>query len=134
MRQTAPETERRRNVAAHLIHEWEVDALQVVVTGALDEERVKGMVGSEECVRVVGLDLPPHLFLQLGKLEDVSVVEVRQCQLDGQLFQCFPHSIGIEELLRRERADDCPVSRAQSDQTFGGQPAQGLSNWYATDV
>ena len=99
-------------MAAHLIHERKVDAFQVVVAGALDEKGVKGMVGDEERVGIIGQDLSPHLFLQPGERGDVGVAEVGQSQLNGQLFQCLSHPVGVEELLRRKRADDRAVARA----------------------
>ena len=60
----AAQTERGGEVAAHLIHQREVDPLEVVILGALDEEGVEGMVGREEGVGVVRRGVLPHLLLQ----------------------------------------------------------------------
>jgi hypothetical protein len=92
------QAERGGEVAAHLIHQREVDALEVVILGALDEERVEGAVGREEGVRVIRRGGASHLALETAQLGEIVVGEVGQGESDSQVFEGLAHAVGVEEL------------------------------------
>ena len=65
-------------MAAHLIHQREVDALEVVVLGALDEEGVEGVVGGEERIGVARRGVVPHLALEAAELGEIVMGQIGQ--------------------------------------------------------
>ena len=78
-------------MVTHLIHQREVDALEVVVLGALDEEGVEGVVGGEEGVGVVRGGVLPHFALEAAKLGEIvsTALEVARHADEMVPFQSF---------------------------------------------
>ena len=130
----AAQTERGGEVAAHLIHQREVDPLEVVVLGALDEEGVEGVVGGEEGVGVARRGVLPHLALQAAELGEIVVGQIGQGEPDGQVFEGLAHAVGIEKLPRRERADEGALPWFEGDQPVGGELVQRLSHGNPADI
>ena len=85
-------------MTTHLVHQREVDALEVVVFGALHKERVECMVGGEEGVGVVRRGVLPHLGLETAELGEIVVGQIGQSEPDGQVFEGLAHAVGIEKL------------------------------------
>ena len=121
-------------MAAHLIHQREVDSLEVVILGALHEESVECVVGREEGVGVVRRGMLPHLDLQAAELGEIVMGQIGQSEPDGQVFEGLAHAVGIEKLSRRERADEGALSRFEGDQPVGGKLVQRLPYGNPADI
>ena len=130
----AAQTERGGEVAAHLVHQREVDALEVVILGALDKEGVEGAVGRKEGVGVVRRGMLPHLALQTAELGEIVVGQIGQSEPDGQVFEGLAHAVGIEKLPWRKRADEGALSRFEGDEPVGGKLVQRLAYGNPADI
>ena len=121
-------------MTTHLIHQRDVDALEIVILGALHKECVERVVSGEEGVGVVRRGVLPHLGLETAELSQIVVGQIGQSEPDGQVFERLAHSIGIEKLARGERADEGALSRFEGNQPVGGELVQRFPHGNPADI
>ena len=95
---------------------------------------MEGGVRLEESQHVAGVPEVDHLVDRALERAQVLRGQLRDGETDGHRLERFPHLVGLDELVVRQRPDDGAPPRPDRDEPLGREPAERLANGAAADA
>ncbi len=105
-----------------------VHLLQLLVPAQLAERLVELDVHREEVPDGVGLHVIGHLIDELAEAGQVGLCHSGDGEPDREDLERLANLVGVDELLRSQRADFGPAPRPDRDQPLGRQAAHSLAD------